>query len=79
MHEVQFRTAKAQLSALVDGAERGEATLITRHGKPAAVVVPVADAHKLYGERHSLLDVLLAYPGGLEFETDDSALAEIDL
>ena len=35
--------AKAHLSEIVDDAEhRGERTLIRRHGKPVAVVVPVA-------------------------------------
>lgn len=34
--------AKAHLSELVDAAEhRGERTLIHRHGKPSAVIVPV--------------------------------------
>ena len=36
MNEVQLREAKARLSALVDAAERGEATTITRHGTPEA-------------------------------------------
>ena len=40
MKTVQLRDAKAQLSALVDAAESGEPTTITRHGKPAAMVVP---------------------------------------
>ena len=39
MREVQLRDAKAQLSAVVDAAEQGEAALITRHGKPAAVII----------------------------------------
>ena len=39
MHEIQLRDAKATLSAVVDGARRGEPSVITRHGKPAAVVL----------------------------------------
>jgi prevent-host-death family protein len=43
----QLRDAKAPLSAIVSAAERGEATTIATHGKPAAVVVPVSDARRL--------------------------------
>jgi antitoxin Phd len=39
MREIQLREAKARLSAVVDAAARGEPSVITRHGKPAAVVV----------------------------------------
>jgi prevent-host-death family protein len=37
---VQLRDAKASLSSLVAAAERGEETVITRHGKPVARLVP---------------------------------------
>ena len=47
MKEMQLREAKARLSALVDDAERGEPTTITRHGKPAAVVVSIEDWKRL--------------------------------
>jgi prevent-host-death family protein len=37
--------AKARLSELVDGAEHhGKRTIILRHGKPAAAIVPVSVA-----------------------------------
>ena len=36
---IQLRDAKATLSATVDEAERGQASVITRHGKPAAVII----------------------------------------
>jgi prevent-host-death family protein len=36
--------AKAHFSQLVAEAHRGKRTLILRHGKPAAAVVPVTDA-----------------------------------
>lgn len=42
MRAVSLAHAKAQLSDLVDAAEhRGESTLIHRHGKPSALIVPV--------------------------------------
>ncbi len=33
--------AKAQLSLLVEDAIRGEETIITKHGKPVAKIVPI--------------------------------------
>ena len=34
--------AKTQLSQLLDQVERGDAVTITRHGRPVAVLAPVA-------------------------------------
>jgi len=39
MREIQLKDAKAQLSAVVDDAVRGEEFVITRHGRKEAVVV----------------------------------------
>ena len=39
MHEIQLRDAKATLSAVVDQALQGEPSVITRHGRPEAVVL----------------------------------------
>jgi antitoxin Phd len=36
---IQLRDAKATLSAVVDDAVRGEPSVITRHGRPEAVVI----------------------------------------
>lgn len=80
MRTIQVRDAKARFSELVAAAERGEPTTITRHGQPAAVVVPVAMAKQLYpDQRRSFADVLLDYPGGVEFERDTTAVRDIDL
>lgn len=79
MREVQVRTAKASLSALIEAAERGEPTTITRHGRPAAVLVPVADAERLYRHSRTFAEHLLAFPGGIEFERDQTPMREIDL
>lgn len=80
MNSVQVREAKATLSALIEAAEQGEPTTITRHGKPAAVLVPVADAARLYRqERGALVAHLLAFPGGIEFGRDRTPLRDIDL
>lgn len=47
MREVQLREAKAQLSAVIDAAEKGEGSIITRHGKPAAVVIGIEEWRRL--------------------------------
>ena len=47
MREIQLREAKASLSAVVDAALRGEPAIITRHGKPEAVVVSFKDWERL--------------------------------
>jgi prevent-host-death family protein len=80
MRSLQLRTAKASLSAVVSAAERGEATTITKHGKPAAVVVPVAAALRLYpSDRPSLISLLKAIPHPLETSRDSSRMREADL
>ena len=47
MREIQLRDAKANLSAVVDGAMQGEPAVITRHGKRQAVVVSYAEWERL--------------------------------
>lgn len=78
MKSLQVREARAAFSALVEAAERGEPTTITRHGKPAAVVVPVGAARELYPEPN-FADFLLSFPGPLEVERNEAPLDEADL
>ena len=47
MREIGLRDAKASLSAVVDSAQRGEASIITRHGRPEAVVLGFAEWQRL--------------------------------
>jgi prevent-host-death family protein len=61
MKEMQFREAKARLSAVVDAAEQGEPSLITRHGKPAAVVIGFEEWRRL-SEVPSFARLLMACP-----------------
>lgn len=35
--------ARTQLPALLEAAEKGRSTIITKHGRPVAALVPVAD------------------------------------
>lgn len=80
MRSIQIRDAKAKFSALIEAAEKGRPTTITRHGRPAAVLVPVEDARRLYPEnRPSFADLLLAFPGDIAFERDQMPAREIDL
>ena len=46
MKQVQFSTAKAQLSDLIDEVERGETVVITRHGKAVARLVREEDGRR---------------------------------
>jgi prevent-host-death family protein len=41
---MQAAQAKREFRALLDAAERGESTIVVRHGKPVAVVHPIAPA-----------------------------------
>lgn len=47
MHEIQLRDAKATLSAVVDQARQGEPSIITRHGRPEAVIVSFEEWQRL--------------------------------
>ena len=82
MKTVQIRQAKAALSAVVAAAERGQPTLITRHGQPSAMVVPVKVGRRLYPQiAPSLADYLLAMPRGarLAFPRDTTPLRNVRL
>jgi antitoxin Phd len=77
---VGLRDAKAALSALVEAAERGEPTTITKHGRPAAVVVPVDAARRLYAKsRPRFVDLLMRIPQAIEVERDRSPMPEPEL
>lgn len=78
MRSVQLRDAKAQLSALIDAADKGEATIVTKHGRPAAMVVPIADARKLYPEnKPSFAELLLSIPHEVPFERDRAPVRKV--
>ena len=80
MRKMQVRDAKAGFSALIDAAEEGEPTTITRHGRAAAVVVPVEIAKRLYpDEPQDFADFLLTFPEGTDFERDESPMRLADL
>jgi antitoxin Phd len=47
MREIKLKDAKASLSSLVDDATRGEPSIITRHGKPEAVIMGFEEWERL--------------------------------
>jgi antitoxin Phd len=47
MREIQLRDAKATLSAVIDRARHGEASVITRHGRPEAVILSFEEWERL--------------------------------
>ena len=83
MSTVSVADAKAGFAALVDEAASGEFVTITRHGKPAAVLVSVeaADAAKkvLEKPRPNFGDFLLTFPGGVAFARNPSKSRDVDL
>ena len=80
MQTLQIRDAKAGLSAVVAAAEKGRPTIITRHGHPSAMVVPMEAGRRLYPvDTPSLAAHLLAIPEPLETERDATPLRGIDL
>lgn len=82
MSSVSVAEAKAGFSGLVDEAAKGEFVTITRHGKPAAVLVSIeaADAARkaLNTTRPNFGDFLLSYPGGADLQRDPAKMSEAD-
>jgi prevent-host-death family protein len=63
MRTVQLREAKAKFSALVQAAENGETTIVTKHGKPAAKLVPFNEPSATDAEKKpSFADWLMSIP-----------------
>jgi len=59
--ELQLKDAKASLSAVVDDAVRGMPSIITRHGKPEAIVLGMKDWERL-SSVPSLARLLMSAP-----------------
>ena len=82
MSSISVAEAKAGFAGLVDDAAKGEFVTITRHGKPAAVLVSVeaADAAKkaLSRSRPNFGDFLLSYPGVAEIARNPSPMRKSD-
>jgi prevent-host-death family protein len=82
MSTMSIADAKSGFASLVDEAAGGEFVTITRHGKPAAVLVSVeaAEAEKraLTKPRPNFADFLLASPGPSDLERNPSPMRDDD-
>lgn len=72
-----LQDAKNRFSAVVDAARAGEPQLVTRHGKPAVVVVAAEEYERLCrldrAQAPSFAQALLAMP------QDDGAFPRLDM
>ena len=75
MEAISIYDAKANLSKLVDRAQRGETTVITKHGKPAAFVTPIAATDKVKIQRSGFFKGRYAIPEGFDTLAQDEILA----
>jgi prevent-host-death family protein len=73
MKTVGVFEAKTHLSALIDDAERGRTTLITRKGKPVARIMPVDDPQpRVFGFDDGLGRISDDFNGPLPSEFSDA-------
>jgi antitoxin Phd len=77
-----MQDAKNQFSAVVEAAKRAPQT-VTKHGKPAVVIVNAADYARLRklvkARAPSFKELLLAIPqGGEDFERPDIKLRDVE-
>ena len=61
VQQIQLRDAKATLSAVIDKARQGEPSIITRHGRPEAIVLSFEEWQRL-SQVPSLGRLLMAAP-----------------
>jgi antitoxin Phd len=80
MRKIQLRETKAALSAVVDDDVRGEPSIITRHGRPEAVVIGFDEWQRL-SSVPSFGRLLMSAPveGGDLPERDRSPMREVEL
>lgn len=80
MKTLQLKEAKSAFSAIVEAAEHGEPTIVTKHGQPAAMIVPFDEGRQLYpDDRPSFAELLLSIPHELEIERDRSPVRDAAL
>ena len=78
MKTMQLREAKAKFSALVEAAEKGETTIVTKNGRPAAKVTPIEEARPRKSRKKlSLVEYLRTMPVEIPLERDRRPLREI--
>ncbi|WUH93364.1 type II toxin-antitoxin system Phd/YefM family antitoxin [Streptomyces sp. NBC_00433] len=70
---VSVREARAKLAEVIDRAVAGEATLITRNGRPAAAVIPIDE----YEALEEAADELLARQAAEHLDEPTVSMAEM--
>jgi prevent-host-death family protein len=77
----QLQEAKQRFSELLRAVEAGEPQIVTRHGQEIAVVVDIAEYHRLRGESISFMSYLRSEPVDLDLDVERRAdpPREVDL
>jgi antitoxin Phd len=77
----QVQEAKAHFSEVIELAHREGPQAITKHGKPRAIVVSVAEYESMKKRKPSLIDYLKSGPSfdGVDLERSEETGREIDL
>jgi prevent-host-death family protein len=70
----QVQEAKQRFSEMLRAAEAGEPQIVTRHGEAIAVIIDIAEYHRLRGESMSFMDYLrVDAVGDADLEVDRRA------
>lgn len=72
MKTMQLREAKAKFSSLVEAAEKGQTTVVTKHGRPVAKLVPIAQQGRKRPNRPNLIDYLMTMPAEIPIRRNRS-------
>ncbi len=80
MKKIQLRDAKANLSAVVDRAVEGKPSVITRHGKPEAVILGFGEWKRLSHVPSFGRLLMSAPPGAKDLpRRDQTPVRDLDL
>ena len=81
MKEMQLREAKAKFSALVQAAENGESTIVTKNGRPAAMLVPIGEVQSQRPrtrKKKNFAELLMSIPHPIPWERDRTPVREVE-
>lgn len=78
----QVQEAKQRFSEMLRSAEAGEPQIVTKHGQAVAVIIDIAEYHRLRGESMSFMDYLradAAADAGFEVDRRADLPRDVDL
>jgi antitoxin Phd len=81
MKTMQLREAKAKFSALVQAAEDGESTIVTKNGRPAAMLVPIEEGrspHPKKRKKRNFAQLLMSIPHPIPWERDRTPSRDVE-